>query len=760
MATTLSPDRWQAISPHLDRLLSLPEDQRASWLESFRLENPKMADLLAQLLVEHRAASQERFLERLPTQPIADPSLAGTAIGAYTLISPIGQGGMGSVWLAERSDGRFERRVAIKFLNFSVAAQGGVERFQREGRILGRLSHPHIAELIDAGITAKGEPYLVLEHVEGEHIDEYCDSLKVDLEARIRLFLDVLSAIAQAHASLIVHRDIKPSNVLVRKDGQVKLLDFGIAKLLATGDTGAPTLLTVEGGGALTPQFASPEQVTGGPITTATDVYALGVLLYLLLTGQHPAGPDSHSPADLVKAIVEVEPPRPSDILISPNAAITSQKRGTTPDKLRRQLRGDLDTVVGKALKKNPQERYGSVTAMAEDLQRSLKNEPITARPDSIIYRAAKFVRRNRTAVAVAAGLLILLAGFAVMQTVQVRRITRERDRADRVAKFMIGLFKVSDPNERVGNTVTAREVLDKAAKDIDAGLTKDPELQSRMMRVMGRAYLNLGLFSRAKVLFERSLQLGGSFVDQRDSDTLRAMHDLAWVLMQDGQLAEAEKLERKLLDIQRRVMGPDQDDTLNTMGELAYTLCQEGKCAQGVKLNREVLEKQKRTIGPDAHGTLITRDNLAMMLRDDGNIEEALVLQQDSLDRHLRVQGVENLSTINAMLNLAEIQRDAGQDDKALESLNRLLDVGQRVLGPDQGEMYAAKYDLASLLVRKGKREEALSLLEQIVDHMPQRVAVSMENDPLFAPLHGSPRFAALVTHVKQRATAEEKAN
>ncbi len=287
---TLSPDRWQQISPYLDQVLALPEAERTAWVESFRAEKPELAKLLQELLEEHSSLAQKGFLERSPIPGTNQSSLVGQKIGAYTLMSPIGEGGMGSVWLAERSDGRFERQVAVKFLRFSVASQGGTERFKREGMILGQLAHPHIAELIDAGVTPNGEPYLVLEHVEGEHIDDYCDHRRLGVDARIRLFLDVLSAVAHAHANLIVHRDLKPSNVLVRNDGQVKLLDFGIAKLLAPHGNPTATLLTQEAGGALTPQFAAPEQLTGGAVTTATDVYALGGLLYLLLTGQHPTG--------------------------------------------------------------------------------------------------------------------------------------------------------------------------------------------------------------------------------------------------------------------------------------------------------------------------------------------------------------------------------------------------------------------------------------------------------------------------------------
>lgn len=378
---------------------------------------------------EHRELSEERFLESTPPHPAVD-ALEGKVLGPYTIVAPIGQGGMSSVWLAERNDGRFQRKVAVKFLHLAIAAHGGVERFKREGSILGRLRHSHIAELIDAGVTPAGQAYLVLEYVEGQHIDRYCDTHKLDVDARIRLFLDVLGAVAQAHANLVVHRDIKPSNVLVRTDGQIKLLDFGIAKILAEeGQSTDATLLTLESGSALTPQFAAPEQVTGDAITTATDVYALGVLLYVLLTGQHPAGSSSQSAAKLIKAIVETEPQRASDVAIASANTDACEKRAATCESLGRQLRGDIDTILSKALKKAPAERYTSVTALAEDLRRYLKHEPISARPDTVAYRAAKFLQRNRaSALFTAAGLVLVIASLSVGLYVA----NRERKTAER----------------------------------------------------------------------------------------------------------------------------------------------------------------------------------------------------------------------------------------------------------------------------------------------------------------------------------------
>ena len=408
--STLSPDQWQALSPYLDQALAMTDDERAAWLSQLGEQDPALAAQLGALLDEHRVLAQEGFLEHGRFALPRSAGLAGQKLGPYTLISQIGQGGMGTVWLARRSDGRFERQAAVKFVSIALAGGATEERFKREGSILGRLTHPHIADLLDAGISSDGQPYLILEYVDGTTIDEYCDQHKLGVEARVRLFLDVLAAVAHAHANLIVHRDIKPSNVLVTTGGEVKLLDFGIAKLLeGEGQTGAATLLTHEGGSALTPQYAAPEQLTGRPVTTATDVYALGVLLYLLLSGRHPAGAP-HSPAELVKAVLDSEPPRVSDATTA-DTELIAERRGATPDKLRRGLRGDLDTIVGKALKKDPQERYASVTGFADDLQRYLKHEPISARPDTLAYRTAKFLRRNRTAVPLTATAIVLVIG-------------------------------------------------------------------------------------------------------------------------------------------------------------------------------------------------------------------------------------------------------------------------------------------------------------------------------------------------------------
>jgi hypothetical protein len=432
----LNPDRWHRAAPYLDQALEIEdEEQRSRWLEALRETDLEIALDLEALLAEHRAAVREGYLERaLPApgrQPPPSPTAAaGEAAGAYTLVSPIGEGGMGAVWLAQRSDGRFERQVAVKFLNLRLGRQGDA-RFAREGTILGRLHHPHIAELLDAGVTQTGQPYLVLEYVDGVAIDRYCEQNHLGVQARVTLVLDVLDAVAYAHANLVVHRDLKPSNVFVDRDGRVKLLDFGIAKLIEGDDRSDPRLLT-HGIAALTPAYAAPEQITGAPITTATDVYALGVLLYVLITGEHPAGMTRpRSTAEMVKSIVDTPPLRlPA---------------------------GDIGIIIATALKKAPAERYTSATAFASDLRRYLNHEPITARPDSMGYRASRFVRRHRAGVAAAIAALLTLA--AALYAVNRERVIAERH-FNEVRQLAAKLFEVDVQVRRLpgssGNTAIA----------------------------------------------------------------------------------------------------------------------------------------------------------------------------------------------------------------------------------------------------------------------------------------------------------------
>jgi serine/threonine-protein kinase len=391
--------RWNRVSPHLDRVLDLIPRERERWLAALRRADAGLAADVEALLTVHRMLDAEQFLEGETRTPPAEAVRAGMTLGAYTLVGPIGRGGMSSVWLASRSDGRFEGRAAVKLLNADSIGPTDAERLSREGSILARLSHPHIARLSDAGTSPAGQPYLVLEFVDGLHIDQHCDERALGVEARLRLFLDLLSAVAHAHANQIVHGDIKPSNVLVTATGDVKLLDFGVARLLK-GNEPAPASTPVRGAGdACTPLFAAPEQLHGGPITTATDVYALGVLLFGLLSGRHPAHRGGFTDASIATATVGGPPCRLSVAVSDPTESPMVLTRraashATTPARLRRLLQGDLDVIVSKALQIDPRERYPSAAQFADEVRRFQEHQPITARPNTFRYRASKFVRR------------------------------------------------------------------------------------------------------------------------------------------------------------------------------------------------------------------------------------------------------------------------------------------------------------------------------------------------------------------------------
>ncbi|HEV8332169.1 MAG TPA: serine/threonine-protein kinase [Steroidobacteraceae bacterium] len=498
MKSRFDKARWEALSPLLDELLALDAPARAERIAELRRNAHPEAANLTDLVAQYAEMEREGFLEAPLVRPVHEPGLQGQVVGNYTLDSLLGQGGMGTVWLAHRSDGRYDARVAVKLLNPALLGPGGIERFRREGQALGRLTHPNIARLIDAGVTHTGQPFLVIEYVEGETITKYCDTRQLDVTARVRLFLDVLAAIAHAHAKLILHRDIKPSNILVTTDGQVKLVDFGIAKLLDDGTDATPLSdLTRLGAYAFTPEYAAPEQVQGSEVTTATDVYSLGALLYVLLTGRHPTVGTGRTPLERLRAIVDMEPARPSEQL--------------------RALRGDLDNIILKALKKSAAERYPNVEAFAEDVRRYLHHEPVSARPDSLAYRAGKFVMRNRLAVGAASIVLVTIVAAAAISIWQAIEATKQRDRAlslvarnDAVIGFVNGMLTEVAPADQ---PVRVADLIERSRSIL---IREDdlPDHRAAILHMLSAYYLSSGKPAQAQDMLERSLELTESTTD------------------------------------------------------------------------------------------------------------------------------------------------------------------------------------------------------------------------------------------------------
>jgi serine/threonine-protein kinase len=717
--------RWLRASGHLDRVLELTPQDRDVCLAALQEEDPESAADVAALLDEHRRLTAEGFLDSAPPIQPREAQLAGLTIGAYTLISRIGHGGMGTVWLASRSDGRFQGQAALKLLNAALVGRGGEERFKREGTILARLTHPHIARLIDAGVSSTGQPYLVLEYIPGHHIDRFCDEERLSVEARIRLFLDVQAAVAHAHANLIVHRDLKPSNVLVTTTGQVKLLDFSIAKLIQDDAQPAVTVLTHESGSAMTPKYAAPEQVTGGAITTATDVYSLGVLLYELLTGHHPAGTTPKSPSDYVKAVTEIEPVRLStavQIAASPEAtAALASTRGTTPARLRRQLRGDLETILSKALKKNPSERYASVAEFGDDLRRYVDHQPIAARPDSVGYRAAKFVRRHwqgLTAAAVATAVFVGLVGFYTVRLAAERDRARvQAEKASKLSELLTGLLLRADPYQDPGGSEpTVQSLLDIGASRIARELGDQPDVQAEMFTVIGRTYARRGVPTKALALLEQALVLGRRVFGSDSVRVAQSLNDLGVLQRQLGNSAAAEPLLVESLATRRRLLGNEDKDVAVTLVELSRVLRDRGRGQESEAPSREALAIRRKIFGEEHRETATSKNDLGLLLLDRGDLAGAEPLLRENLATNERVLGDDHPNTGAAKSNLALLLIAKGDAASAEKLLRESLAVDSRVFGETHTEYAISLADLANAVEVRGRLEEAESLLEQAV--------------------------------------------
>jgi eukaryotic-like serine/threonine-protein kinase len=695
----ITRNRWSALSPYLDRALELSLAERRSWVASLRLEDPALADDLQTLLDDREALSRDGFLAgTVASQP--NVSVAGHHIGAYTLVSPIGRGGMGTVWLAERSDGRFIGNVAIKLLNLGLIGRAGETRFKREGSILARLTHAHIARLIDAGVSALDQPYLVLEHVEGEHIDEYCDHHALGLEARVRLFLDVLEAVAHAHANLIVHRDIKPSNVLVRTDGEVKLLDFGIAKLIDADADGVSLNATAEDGRALTPEYAAPEQLTGRPITTATDVYALGMLLYVLLGGPRPAAARGGSAAELIKSVVERDSPRLSNVARNGKA-----------------LRGDLDNIVAKALKKAPEERYSSVSAMADDLRRYLRHEPVSARPDTFAYRTAKFMRRRAGAVAVTAGVVLVIAsliGFYTLRLGSERDHAKlEADKAARISELLTSLLTASDPYPTRDREPTIRNILDTGAERVGKELRDQPAVKAEMMTVIGRVYQRLGLYDKAMPLLEEAVAIGGAR-GEHTVQLAQSLNDLGVLRRERGDAVVAAPLLEKALAMRRDLLGREHKDVAVTLVELGRVYQDQGGNDRAEALFREALDIRRRVLGEAHRETATSKSALALLLFNRGDIAAAEPLFRQSLDTSRAVLSDDHPNVGSSWNNLGLVLLNKGDFVGAEPMFRQSLVIKRKHFGVTHPSLAPSLNNLAASLREQGKYEEARSLLEE----------------------------------------------
>jgi len=752
-------ERWDEVDRLLTTALDRPAPERAAWVRRATGDDTALGDLVLRLLgrldTDHGrlAAPDESVVVAAFGSPESredtDDLPPGSAIGRYLIRGTRARGGMATVYEAERSDGVYRQRVALKVLRRGLDTDDLIRRFLTERQILSSLSHPNIARLLDGGSTPDGRPFLVMELVEGQPITRYADGRRLDISERLSLFLGVADAVHAAHRQLVVHRDIKPSNILVDQDGHVKLLDFGIAKLLDDD-----TEHTQAGARVLTPDYASPEQLRGDALTTATDVYQLGLLLRELLTGVRPIGSDTHPG----------EPPlRPSQLApravsSSPGAGTRAADRATSPARLARHLRGDLDIIVGKALRPEPEERYPSASELAADVRRHLQGQPILAHRESARYRARKFVRRHAWAVGAMAAGVVLLAGYALTITIQSRRIAAERDRAalearkaGQVSDFLVDLFHAADPNSAGGEEITARALLEEGARQLDDEAVEDPEVRAAMLAAIGRSFRQLGRYDDARRHLERAVSAHRSLGGTANAALARDLSSLAEVVVMTDRERGLE-LYREALRIAEQAGGADHPlvgiiltDYVGVYG-LAYPKdprVREMKDRAVAILRRSSGDYPKEL----AHALLVSaygrppeqaipqmREALALLTEVHGERHSAVAgalgdlalamermdplaadsLMQRALDIRIAIHGPRHGTLLGTMNNLAALRRDRG-DYAGAEPIYREVLALRKELYPEQHVQQAyTLYGLGLVLVETGNPVEGEARLRE----------------------------------------------
>jgi serine/threonine-protein kinase len=696
---------WRALEPLLDRALDLGDGERAAWLAQLRVESPNTADQLSAILSGEGAADRVGFL----SEPL-EMTLEGLEVGGYTLERRLGQGGMGSVWLARRTDGRFEGCAAVKLMNLALLTNEGQARFRLEGSVLARLTHPGIARLLDAGVAPGGQPYLVIEHVDGVRLDEYVVRHGLSIDERVRLVVQVLAAVGHAHANLIVHRVLKATNILVTADGRVKLLDFGIAKLLDHPDA-ARNEVTADGR-ALTPESAAPEQVRGGAITTATDVYAVGVLLYTLLTGRRPYEVQGRSAADMERLICDAEPVRPSSV--PPNESSGRD---------RRPLRGDLDAIVLKALAKEPERRYPSATAFADDLQRHLEGRPVLARPNGATYRLMKFARRHRLSLAAALAMAMLTTTYlltVLRDREHIRRALAEAtigtQKAEQMTDFAVGLFEASDRGRAVGDTIKAHDLIERGLAQARE-LSGQPLLEAQMLDVIGRIQSEIGAYNEARPVLEQALALRLKRLGERHPDVATSQVSL-------GQLYNSLQMDRQAIVLfgsalvtRRALFGEMDVRTTDVMYQLATSLHMSGDYRGARPLLDEwmrAVARQPAQVSPIRAERLA---DLASIMQMIGQTASAEQFAREGLTTDRALYGDRHPRVALDMMRLGRVLDELKRYDEA-DTLQRMAIVIMRARYPDgHPDLANALRDYALHLQDVGGRwEEADSLWREAI--------------------------------------------
>jgi serine/threonine-protein kinase len=721
--TRVTPERWRLVTEVFHAALARDAARRGELLDQACVGDPALRAEVEEMLAAHRAAGG--FGEG----PVAAVSEATPShIGPYRVVRELGRGGMGTVYLAERNEPGLRRSVAIKVVRRGMDSAFVVARFRTERQILASLEHPGIARLYDGGATEEGLPYFVMERVEGQDLLTYSDAHRLPIAERLRLFLQVCEAVQYAHQNLVVHRDLKPSNVLVTAKGHPKLLDFGIAKVLNPEG--------VEGGGEetasvvrlLTPDYASPEQARGERVTTATDVYSLGVILYELLSGHRPYR-RGRAGAEIERRLAEPDIPPPSAaavrtekvtvrdgrglVVIAP--AEVAARRQAAPARLRRLLRGDLDNVVLKSLRVELAQRYSSAVELADDVRRHLDGFPVRARPDRGSYRLAKFLRRHRLAAGVTAIVTVaLLAGFALalFGLTRARRAEavarQEAETARHVSDFLVDLFKITEPGESRGNAVTARELLDRGALRIEDQLAAQPAVRADLLSAMGRAYGELGLFEPQVKVLEQALQADLAVYGEDSRETAATLTLLTKAQMSRGAYARGRDLARRALAIQERRLGREHLEVANTLGQLGVAHWRLGDLAAAKQSLERSLAIKEKLLGPQHRDLGGILNNVAILRWQEGDSAGARALYERALAIFEGAHDPDHPYVIRTVHNLAMVFRQTGDLQQSRALNERALASRRKILAPDHPEIAESLNDLGDTLLAAGQLQEA----------------------------------------------------
>ena len=706
------PSAPSAVRALFESLLDLAPAQREARLTAIAADDPDLARAARELLAADADLPEDAFVAAgLPTGALPDSAAEvppPSRVGPYRVLRRLGEGGMGEVFLARRDDGQFEQEVALKLLRPGLGTAELVSRFLRERQILARLEHPHIARLIDGGLAEDGRPYFAMEVVEGEPLTAWCARRESPIEERLRLLLTVCDAVEYAHRNLVVHRDLKPSNVLVTAEGNVKLLDFGVAKVLESEDEGSLTRTELR---AMTPAYAAPEQVLGGAVSTATDVYSLGVLLFELLTGGCLTPRRGRTAAELAGEVTRETAERPSSRVMSGSTATELVRRRQA-----RRLRGDLDTIALTALRREPERRYPSAAALAADLRAFLAGRPVTARPDTLGYRATKFVRRHRFGVGAALLLAVAIAAGISGTLYQSRVATLNARRAQRIDELLLDMFRSADPTQSAGATITARQILDQGAAKVAAELADDPEIRAPMLDSLATVQLSLGLLPEAETAARQAVaarrSLGGD-----DVATAGSLAILGDALTRRDRHAEAGETLEEALRIARARAGEDAVETARVELLSATLHNLQGDFPGAEKLARAALAVDERHLGRDHADTVGAVEKLAEILSGEGRYAEAEGYARRALAAREAAGGSGAYAASTAHLLLGNLLNKEKRFADAERELRRAVELRRATLGPDHPAVLAATIPLAAALGDSGDVDEARRLDEHVLE-------------------------------------------